>query len=416
SLGASSPGKSFIHRLDPRAKIIFMVIVSTSIFMIENLAVAAVVLVLMLLGVAISPSFMAELWKVMFSFELVSSGVAPKLFLHEEVITLFAQLGAIILLFKVGVHSKIEKVFSKENMFVAIAGVLFPFIAGYLYAANTGGNFAYSMFLGATLAATSVGVTVAVLKDLGVLGKRFSEVIIGAAILDDILGLLVLSVVVNLAEGATTALNSILTTFAASLIFLIGAILTGKYIVEYMDKRELSQKRFLVALAYMLGLAYIAEAVKLSAIVGAFLAGIILSRSRHYNLIEEKTSGLEYLFMPIFFISLGMLVDVNAIARFIWPIVIITLIACITKLVGCGLAARAAKLSFLDSAIVGIGMMPRGEVALIIASIGLTKNILSQNEYSIISAMAILTSIIVPFLLSWVVSLREDRVPDYGQQ
>ncbi|NYZ77136.1 cation:proton antiporter [Candidatus Micrarchaeota archaeon] len=152
-------------------------------------------------------------------------------------------------------------------------------------------------------------------------------------------------------------------------------------------------------MAFMLFFGYAAEIIGLSAIVGAFLAGIILNRSRHYEALEEKTYGLELIFMPIFFISLGMLVDVNALGVFFVPILVITAIAMVTKIIGCGAAALGAKLSFNESLIVGVGMMPRAEVALIIAAIGLSKGMLSAAEYSVISAMALLTAFIAPPLL-----------------
>jgi Kef-type K+ transport system membrane component KefB len=150
----------------------------------------------------------------------------------------------------------------------------------------------------------------------------------------------------------------------------------------------------------MLSLAYFAELIKLSAIVGAFLAGLILNRSRHYEALEEKTTALEFLFMPIFFISLGLLVDINVILIFFVPIIVITLIAIFTKLIGCGVASLGLKMNFVESLLIGIGMGPRGEVALIIAAIGLSKGILNTQQYSIISAMALLTTLMVPALIS----------------
>ncbi|HIH18625.1 TPA: cation:proton antiporter [Candidatus Micrarchaeota archaeon] len=161
-----------------------------------------------------------------------------------------------------------------------------------------------------------------------------------------------------------------------------------------------SAKTFMLALAFMLMYAYLAEFIKLSAIVGAFIAGIVLNRSRHLKEIEDKTYGLEMLFMPIFFISLGMLVDVHALVEFAVPIVIITLIAFASKLIPCALASVLAGLRQKEAIAVGIGMAPRGEVALIVASLGLTTNVLTAGQYSIISAMALLTTFMVPPLLS----------------
>lgn len=359
------------------------------------------VMILLILGMLLSSSFLSISWDFIGSLGLPFTlpKEPPNILKGEEVIQVFAQLGAIILLFKVGIHHKIEKIFSKENLVVAASGVVLPFIAGYAYASYTGGNFAYSMFLGAALTATSVGVTVAILKEFKLIKERFAQIIIGAAVLDDVLGLLVLSLVINVSKGTGT-IEPLMMTLISAGVFLIGSILAGNYFIKYLDKKEMSPRRFLLIMAFMLLYAYLAEYIKLSAIVGAFIAGIVLNKSKHIQEIEEKTYGLEYLFMPIFFISLGMLMDVNALAQFAVPILIITVIAFSTKLIGCGLSALWAGLKKNEALLVGIGMAPRGEVALIIASIGLTSEVLNIQEYSIISAMALLTTFIVPPMLN----------------
>ncbi|MFA6489282.1 MAG: cation:proton antiporter [Candidatus Micrarchaeia archaeon] len=353
------------------------------------------VMILMVLGIAISPSFISFAWGF-----LPFGGLPPDIMRSSDVLGVFAQLGAIILLFKVGLHNKIEGVFAFDNLMVAVAGVIFPFAVGYFYASSAGGNFAYSMFVAASLTATSVGVTVAILKEFRMLEARFAQIIIGAAVIDDILGLLVLSLVLNVTGGALE-IGQLAITAATAAVFLAGSLIAGKYFVNYLDKDWSSNSRaILLALALMLFYAYIAEFIRLSAIVGAFLAGIVLNRSRHIREIEDKTTGLELIFMPIFFISLGMMVDVSALWQFAIPIVILTIIAFFTKLVPCYLASLAAKLKQTDALAVGIGMVPRGEVALIVASIGFTAGALDVAQYSIISAMALLTTFMVPPLLS----------------
>lgn len=358
------------------------------------------VMILMMLGILISPSFFSLAWGAMQSLGLPVPATPPDIMRSDAILGVFAQLGAIILLFKVGLHNKVEGVFAFDNLIVAVAGVIFPFAIGYLYASSTGGNFAYSMFVAAALTATSVGVTVAILKEFKMLEARFAQIIIGAAVIDDILGLLVLSLVLNVTGGALE-LPSLAITAATAAIFLAGSIIAGKYFVSYIDKDWSSSSRaILLAIALMLAYAYIAEYIHLSAIVGAFLAGIVLNRSRHIKEIEDKTTGLEIIFVPIFFLSLGMMVDVSALWQFAVPILILTIIAFFTKAIPCYLAALAAKLKQNDALAVGIGMVPRGEVALIVASLGLTGGVLSAAEYSIISAMALLSTFIVPPMLS----------------
>jgi Kef-type K+ transport system membrane component KefB len=358
------------------------------------------VMILMILGMLLSHSFLVMEWDAIKSLNLpiVLPAEPPNILRFEQVIHVFAQLGAVVLLFKVGLHNKIEGIFALDNLVVATAGVVFPFLAGYLYAVSTGGDFAYSMFVGAALTATSVGVTVALLKEFGLIEERFAKIIIGAAVIDDVLGLLVLSFVINV-TGGSGSIEPLVLTFISSAVFLLGSVLAGDYFLRYLDRKEMSARRFLLVLAFMLMYAYVAEFIQLSAIVGAFIAGVILNRSRHIKEIEEKTYGLEMLFMPIFFITLGILVDINALSEFAVPIIILTIIAFITKVVACGAASLWAKLSARESLMVGIGMAPRGEVALIIASLGLTTGVLSTAQYSIISAMALLTTFVVPPLL-----------------
>lgn len=371
------------------------------------------VMILMVIGILISPSFLDLSWDFLHSLDLpiILPEEVPHILKAEEIIYVFAQLGAVILLFKIGMHNKLEKIFAMDNLLVASAGIIFPFLVGYFYAVYAGGSFAYSMFMAAALTATSVGVTVAILKEYKLLKERFAEIIIGAAILDDILGLLVLSLVINI-TGTTTEssmIASLLMTIITAAIFMIGSVILGRYIVKYLDKKQMNPRRFLLILAIVLFYAYIAEFIKLSAIVGAFMAGVILNDSKHKEEIEEKTYGLEMLFMPIFFISLGMFMDVYALFDGLIPILVISILAILAKTLGCGIAAMASKLKKIEAAIVGFGMTPRGEVALIVASIGLTTGVLTSSEYSIIASMALLTTIVTPPILKKLIDINQKQ-------
>lgn len=358
------------------------------------------VLILLLLGVVIGPSFLGEAWQFVHPFLPFLPPEAPSIILNTSLVGIFAQLGAIILMYKVGLNSSISKIFSPKNFIIASLGVLLPFAAGYGFAALTGGNFIYALFLGAALTATSVGVTVALLREAKVLDRDFAQAIIGAAVIDDVLGLLVLSFVLAIPASGPLVIEPFVMTMASALIFIVGGVYAGNYfITERMDRKEMSDKRFLYALAFVFFYAYVAEFIGLSSIVGAFLAGVLLTHSRHREEIEKRSYALEILFIPIFFISIGMLVDVRAIYQYIIPILIIAAIAIITKIVGCGLGALLTGFGKRDSALIGIGMSPRGEVALIVALIGLTAGALTQSEYSIISAMAFITAIITPPLM-----------------
>lgn len=374
------------------------------------------VMVLILMGVIVSPGTVSSISPLISPvisplMSLAGSGVQaaeiPSLVSSEGLVDIFAKLGSIFLLFNVGLHCEVHRIFNKKNFYVAALGVVIPFLGGYLYASMSGHGFAYSMFLGAALTATSVGVTAAVLEELKVLEKEYARVILGAAVIDDILGLLVLSVVENtpasLDAGAITPLIAILFTAA---VYVIGGLRIGQYLVaKYFDdccttKGDMSNISFLSILVYVLAYAYVAEYIGLSAIVGAFIAGVTLNYSKSAHKIISTVYPLEAFFTPVFFISLGMLVDINALGTNIVSIVIVTMIAVLTKIVGCGLAAKTSGSSYKDSIIIGIGMIPRGEVALIIGLYGLTAKVLTPAEYSVIASMAFLSTVIIPSILN----------------
>ncbi|MFH1780287.1 MAG: cation:proton antiporter [Candidatus Micrarchaeota archaeon] len=383
------------------------------------------VMILLVLGIVISPSAITLIVPVFYSIASFLAGLVgaslvfkeiPHLVDSDGVIQVFAQLGAILLLFKIGLHSEIKEIFNVRNFVVGILGIIIPFTAGFYYASFMGHGFAYAMFLGAALTATSVGVTVAVLDELKLLGSRFAKVILGAAVIDDILALLVLSLITKFPTELTApALSPFFTTIATALIFVVGGIKLGHVLVrKYFDKEiegKISNQTFLGILAYVLAYAYIAEFIGLSAIVGAFIAGITLNYSKLTHKLFELFYPLEALFTPLFFISLGMLVDIPALLNNIVPILVITILAIITKVVGCGLGAVLMKVPFKESIAVGVGMIPRGEIALIIGLYGLTAltstgdPILSSAEYAVIASMAFLTTIIAPALIQKAVKL-----------
>jgi len=356
------------------------------------------VLILMLLGVAMSPSFLTMIWPPLLGMFSFLPPDAPTIFQHEELINIFAMFGAIVLMFKVGLHSSIHKIFTKENAIVATLGIIFPFIAGYFFAIWTGGEFLYALFMGAALTATSVGVTAAILQEMKLMDKKFAQMIMGAAIIDDILSLLILSLVINMPTSMdAAALEPFILVLISAIVFLIGGSIVGKYFVEKkVNVLKVNDTTLLYVFSFVFLYAYIAEFIGLSSIVGAFLAGVLLNYSKNAKEINERSQALELIFVPVFFISLGLLVDVNAVAEFFWPIIIISIIAIITKLGGCGIGAFFSGLSKRDSTLVGIGMSPRGEVAMIIAVFGLGAGALTIPEYSVITAMAFITTIIVP--------------------
>lgn len=378
------------------------------------------VMLLLVVGVLAGPSAISLVYPAFASLlsyvGMTMPSSAPVFIRTDGLVRTFAQLGAIMLLFKIGLHSEIRSIFNLRNFVVALLGVVIPFLSGYYFATLAGHGFSYALFLGAALTATSVGVTVAVLEEFKLMESAFAKMILGAAVIDDILALLVLSAVQNVPSSFTVqSMAPFAFTLAIAAVFVIGGIRVGIYFVRrYFDREmehEVSNKEFLGAMAYVLLYAYVAEFIGLSAIVGAFIAGVTLNYSRRTPKLFNLFYPLEAFFTPIFFISLGMLIDIPALWQNFLPIMAITTIAILTKLVGCGIGARVMGADTKTSLLVGLGMIPRGEIALIIGLFGLTavtsagEPVLHQAEYSIIASMAFLTTIIVPSLLQRAVGM-----------
>ncbi len=357
------------------------------------------VMLLLLFGVLVSKSFLALIWPIAVQLVPLLPNNAPIFIPDQRTIQLFGQIGVLFILMRVGLWEKFGKVFNFKNGLVAFCGVVVPFTAGYLYASTTGGSSSYALFLGASLVATSVGLTIAMLKESGFLRARFAEVILGAAVIDDVLGLIVLSLV-SVASSSSFDFWVIFQVLVNTLVFFIGGALAGReFIRKVIDTGELDSKKLLIMLSFVFSYAYIAEFIGLSGIVGAFLAGILLNGSKNLPKISEKTEVLELVFAPIFFVSLGMMVDVRALFIFFVPILVITVIAVVTKIIGCGLGSILIGLSRGEVALVGVGMIPRGEVALVVALIGLSRGAISQEQYTIIAAMAFLTAFLTPLII-----------------
>ncbi|MDE1798201.1 MAG: cation:proton antiporter [Candidatus Micrarchaeota archaeon] len=373
------------------------------------------VMVLLVLGIFISPYTLQVLWPPV-AHALVpllqpygltpDPGHLPNLVGETDLIRTFASLGVIVLLFRIGLHSKLELVFNLRNLLVALGGVVLPFAAGFLYAQFTGGNFAYSLFLGAALTATSVGITAAVLEEMGLMGKPFAQAILGAAVIDDILALMVLGLIRNVpSELSVAALSPFGYVLAVSVLFVLAGLALGRVFVSRFfgqDEAEISKRTLAGLLAMLFFYAFAAESLGLSAIVGAFMAGLVISYSPMAEKLGRALIALDVLFTPVFFISLGMLVDVWAIPGILLPVLALTLIAVATKMAGCGLPAKLFGMKTKESVLVGFGMVPRGEIALIIALLGLSAldaaghPILTAEQYALIASVAFLTTAIVP--------------------
>ena len=325
----------------------------------------------------------------------------------------FASLGAIFLLFLIGLETDFRTIYTRKNILVASGGVALPLLFGLLAAyflvpaGDVGANgtrFAMALFVGATLTATSTAIAAAVLLDLGLMRQPVAETIMGAAVVDDILSLIILSLVVGTSRGQLDPLALGLLVVTA-LAFLGVGMAVGLYFfrkvvvriqVEGM-KLGLKHGGFIIAMAITFLYAFVAEVVGLSAIVGAFLAGSLFGST---PLREDFTEGAGYLgavFTPIFFISLGLQVDLPAAvgsSQLLLFGVVLTFIAIVTKVLGCGIPAWLSKMTRHEAASVGWGMTPRGEVGLIVALSALNAEVIRDTLFSVIVVVMVLVSVL----------------------
>ena len=342
---------------------------------------------------------------------LVGIVVGPSLLgwiTYTDFVRGLAHLGAVVLLFVIGLEFSLKDILSIRNGVIAGVGVIIPWIGGYGLAVLFGYDMPSAIFIGTALTATSIAITANVLKELGKLQTEAAKAIIGAAVIDDVLSLLALAISIDVVGGTVSAGGIALVAIkAVAFIVIAGAIglLVISRSLERLDNTEFVKKfpEFIFIFAMMMAFLYamLAEAVGLSAIVGAFIAGVSFEGVRlfHSKSLKEGAEYLQIIFASIFFVSLGILVDFHAmtpeIALFL---VVLTIIAIITKVVGCGVPARMMGLCTKDALIVGFGMAPRGEVAMIVALIGLEAGVIGQGVYVVIVLMSLLTTLITPIV------------------
>jgi len=318
-----------------------------------------------------------------------------------------AEVGVVLLLFSVGLETRLEdlKQVGKAAFLVGLIGVLVPFGMGALWAHGNGFDWAKAMFVAAAFVATSAGITARVLQELGVLQRVESRVILGAAVIDDILAMLLLGVVVSLQGGDGFHAGHLLVVLGEAVGFIAvigwGGARVMRWNSRWLDAPRHAQSPLLIALALCLGLAYVSTLFGLAAIIGAFLAGMIASETRQRHTLETQTQPLLALLTPFFFVVTGSKIDLHELAsvQALWMLAVVTAIAIVSKLVGGGLGALG--LGRRGAVIVGFGMVPRGEVGVVIASLGLAAGVFSNRVYAVIVAMSLLTAMVTPPVLAW---------------
>jgi Na+:H+ antiporter len=332
-----------------------------------------------------------------------------------DMVEQLANLGAILLLFMIGLECDMREIYTKRSILIATGGVIVPWICGFalaefmLPAPGTGyDRFAQSVFIGAALVATSVAITAGVLREMGLIGSDTAKILLGAAVVDDVLGMIVLAVSTGAATGGGLNYENLIGLIIASVLFVsLGGYFGSKIATRVISKVQLrgmlhgiEESGFLLALCLAFLYAVIAEAIGISAIVGAFVAGTSFARCDFRENFRKNISVLEWVFAPIFFVSLGILVNLGGISGKAWVFaIVLTGVAFAAKVVGCGVPARLLGLSKKDSMAIGIGMAPRMEVAMVIALYGLTVGIITAEVYAVIVLMALLTTLFTPSML-----------------
>ena len=330
---------------------------------------------------------------------------------YDEGVKLLADLGVVMLLFLAGLETDIEefKHVGVPAFIVASLGVLVPFVLGYLAAVAWGYSDVQSLFLGGVLTATSVGLTTSILMEMKKLRTRVGTTILAAAVVDDILGIIVLTILVGVNTRGSVYAKDLLIIFAEVGVYFILGLLVGhpavKSALKASEKITLPETVTAMAIAIMLIFAYLAERFQIAGITGAYLAGILVAGTDEAKKVTNKTMTIGYsLFIPIFLVSIGVESNVRVLAHAGEFALIYAVLAVIGKVFGCGFGAFVSRFNPIESFQVGIGMIPRMEIALIMANVALDEGVFTSGLFSIPVTMVLITTIVTPFLLKWAFS------------
>lgn len=334
-----------------------------------------------------------------------------------------SELGVIVLMFGAGLQTDIKELkrSGKASFFIALVGVIVPLLGGWLLASafHTGeGSFLRNLFIGVILTATSVSITVETLKELGKLSTNSGNAILGAALIDDILGLIALTLITGFSDPSV---NILLVVFKVAAFFALSLLVGGflhRLMERWMSHASWDRKRFaVISLAFCLFYAYISETLfGVADITGAFIAGLIISNTTRVTYVASRSEILSYMLLsPIFFASVGIKVSLPSIdANILIFTLLLILVAVVTKVVGCGLGARACGYTREESIRIGVGMTSRGEVALIVANKGLALGLMHAAFMAPVILMVVATSIITPLILRLVYQKAQTAPNDYS--
>lgn len=377
-------------------------------YLMEFIGILCLILVATTIGSHISRRFgiPAVIGQLLVGILLGQAGlgwVHPNILVHD-----FSEIGVILLMFLAGLESDLSllKKYFKPGMFVALLGILFPVFFGWL----TGEVFQVAnneaIFFGIILAATSVSISVEVLKELNVVNTKEGSTILGASVVDDILVVLVLSFSLSFLTGKSTSNLPLPLLLLEQLFYFLFIFLLVKWIAPFLmslaEKIYANSAIIIMSLVICLGMSYLADLIGLSSVIGAFFAGIAVSQTKVKHEVYNNVEALGYaVFIPVFFVSVGLEVDFSKFSEQILFILILTLVAILTKLIGGYIGAKFSGFSSNSALMVGSGMISRGEMALIILQIGQQSNLIENHYYSPLVIVVLLSTLISPLILKY---------------
>jgi Kef-type K+ transport system membrane component KefB len=370
---------------------------------LANLIGQPTVLGKLLVGLVLGPSF----------FNLFGSSYFEHGENLHEVLHVLGEIGVIFLMFVAGLETDLTEM-RKSGVAATVAGslgVVVPLVLGTLVCLAFGYNWIQSIFIGVVLTATSVSISAQTLIELGKLRSKEGLTILGAAVVDDVLGIAVLSAFVAVALGGGGGVTDILFTVARMLVFLVAAALLGYWlaprVINLAKRLPVSAPGTAAVIVMVLLFAWASEAVgSVAAITGAYVLGAALSGSSLKHEVDEGIHNLTYAFLvPIFLVNIGLTADARALSsNAILLTVAVCIVAVVSKVFGCGLGAKLSGLNWEESLKVGIGMISRGEVGLIVAGVGVTRGVIGNNEFTIAVVMVLVSTLVTPPLLRWAFS------------
>ncbi len=352
---------------------------------------------------------------------LVGTSVLGLVDPSAPVLHALGELGVLILLFSIGLETDLKSLLKvgPASVAVALSGVVLPFAMGYGTGLALGLSNVAAIVVGATLTATSVGITARVLSDLGRLKTPEGQVILGAAILDDVIGLVILSVVAGMTGGQSVSLAMIAKTTGIAFGFLVATVIVGRFVItpiaHLSRKIDLPGTPTILALMLAFGLGWLADRVGSAPILGAFAAGILIVGTPRFHDIEVGVTRLGHFFVPLFFVTVGAAVDVTVLNP-LDPVnhrtLVIAVLLSVVAVAGKFLSGYAPFWFDGNKSVIGAGMIPRGEVGLIFAAMGKGAGILDEGMFAAVTVVVMVTTFIAPPLLKFLAPPRAEAHPE----